>query len=330
VSDRAEQGGLGGASQESAHAESPARARSFDLARFQTALRAAESATSGAGAGRGRFGRTLVLFDIVASTQEEARALARRGAPDGTVALAEEQSGGRGRWARVWRSPRGAGVWATVVLRRGSSPEGPALLTFAGAVALCEAARALGVGGAEIKWPNDITARGLKLAGILGEIVPVGGRPIALLGFGVNLDIRPGDLPREVAERASSFRAEGMDPGAGREEVLGAILPRLEAAVRDLDLGRGEQLLERWKLLSPSSFGRSVRIEEAGAGAGGDETVLEGITRGVRPDGSLRIETPCGSEVTVRYGGTLELLGPATLAGPGAAGTGEEPVPRRT
>src|SRR5439155_10570035 len=94
MSDRAEQGGLDGASQESAHAESPARARSFDLVRFQTALRAAESATSGAGAGRGRFGRTLVLFDIVASTQEEARALARRGAPDGTVALAEEQSGG--------------------------------------------------------------------------------------------------------------------------------------------------------------------------------------------------------------------------------------------
>ena len=284
-----------------------ARASSrFDLSIFERALGGAPPFPAGGSARAARLGATLVAFDRVGSTQDVARALLLRGAPDGTVVLAEEQWSGRGRRGRSWASPAGGGIWATVILRRALPQDLPQWLTLAGALALCESARHFGAARAEIKWPNDLIAGEKKLAGVLGELVGEGATPsVALLGIGLNVDLDPralSGIPGIPGDGITSLRAEGLPPGAGREIVLASILGRLEEAVGWIALGSTGPLLERWRSLSPSSMDRRVSIEESGTGA-----TLRGTTRGIAADGSLIVESEAGETRSIRFGGTVRL-----------------------
>ncbi len=207
----------------------------FDPVRFRSLL--GRAADAEVGAEPPPIGETALWLATAGTTQEEARALARRGAPHGTIVLAEEQNAGRGRRGRTWISPPGAGIWATVILRDPLGPEGPHWLTLAAAVAVCEAARELGASAAEIKWPNDLIAGGRKFGGVIGELMPAeprtgrGGRgvrggtagelapsaagSVALLGLGVNLELDPHSLPAPMSAATTSLRAEGLSPLAG-------------------------------------------------------------------------------------------------------------------
>lgn len=114
------------------------------------------------------LGRDLLLFDRVASTNELASSLARKGS-GGSVILAESQTGGRGRLSRSWESPPG-GIWMSLVLE----PDIPLALAYqinmAVCVAACRAISSLPGLKAGIKWPNDILIGGRKVGGILMEI----------------------------------------------------------------------------------------------------------------------------------------------------------------
>jgi BirA family biotin operon repressor/biotin-[acetyl-CoA-carboxylase] ligase len=143
------------------------------------------------------------------STNERARALARAGAPHGTLVTASEQSAGRGRQGRRWSAPAGSSLLMSLLLR---SP--PPLLPLIAAVAVCDVAGA----DAQIKWPNDVVVETAsagpalaKLAGILVE-----GRPQeewAVLGIGLNVAVRLDELPAELR------------PDAGADTPAGAGLP---------------------------------------------------------------------------------------------------------
>lgn len=278
-------------------ADGVVRIERFDLARFQGALTEQEAPS--------RYGQALIAAGTVGSTQEEARAFARLGAPDGTVVIAESQSSGRGRRARCWESPLGGGVWATVILRRSLPVRNPALLTLAGSVALCEAVRERGVPASEIKWPNDLIVQDRKFAGLLGEMIMDDGESLALLGFGVNLDLDPCTLTAGAASGATALRTEGLPPSVGREELLASFLRRLEEAVSQVAATDSRPMLERWRALSPSSHGRSVLIDETYNSEGTEPRPLKGTTRGISPEGALLLEVPPGEIVEVRYGGTL-------------------------
>jgi BirA family biotin operon repressor/biotin-[acetyl-CoA-carboxylase] ligase len=285
----------------------------FDLARYAGALaeiRAHRVTDSPCGPSP-LLGDVVIALGRVGSTQEEARALVRAGAPHGTIVLAEEQTHGRGRRGRAWVSPRGTGLWATVILRRGLPEQAPQGLTLAAAVGVCEAAQSLGA-GVEIKWPNDVVAAAGKVAGVLGEMLSTDGGSCALLGVGVNYDwggriegegvvgavpAVPG--PPEVDQEASDLRASGLRAGAGREEVLAAIVGSLEDAAAAAGSGRLAEVLDRWRRLSPSSAGRRVRVDETGG------EPIRGTTRGIAPDGSLLVEDDGGVTHIVRFGGTL-------------------------
>lgn len=296
----------------------PAR---FDPVRFAEALNEARAAIDGSGpasltANMGppgvlppqedpvpALGSTLVCLDRVGSTQDAARLLLKHGAPHGTIVLAEEQVGGRGRRGRPWESPPGAGVWATIVLRRTVPATDAPWLMLAGAVAACEAARRLGVPGSEIKWPNDLVVGERKFGGILGELIADGPRShAALLGIGLNVDLDPARLGARVDRPATSLRAEGLRATAGREEVLALLLSRMEGALAQVSDGASAVLLERWRALSPSSRDRRVIVEDAAG------VVLQGTTQGIGPDGSLLVRTEDGIAQWVRFGGTLRFV----------------------
>jgi BirA family biotin operon repressor/biotin-[acetyl-CoA-carboxylase] ligase len=182
-----------------------------------------------------RLGTPRVHLRRTESTNTVARELAARGAPHGMVVTAAEQTAGRGRQGRAWSAPVGAALVCSLVIR----DAGP-LLSLAAGVAVAELAGER----ARVKWPNDVLIDGCKLAGILVE-----GRPQehwAVLGIGINVALRPEQLPEDLRDRAATL---GLTP-ADLEPTLVRLLDALEhwlhasdagvlGAVRSLDALRG-------------------------------------------------------------------------------------------
>ena len=225
--------------------------------------------------------RTLHWFETTGSTNDIAAQLAQRGAAEGTTVVADAQTSGRGRHGRAWFSPPGAGLYVSMVLRPPHSiglEENPArLLTLASGVAVAEAVRAVTGLPAEIKWPNDVTVRRRKLAGILAEsAAQAGALQFVVLGIGVNL--RTAAYPPELASRVTSIEAE-TGRSAERGIVLAEILGALSERYSDLRGRRFDAILSAWRRLAlslPSApvewdspkgtvCGRAEGIDETGA-----------------------------------------------------------------
>src|SRR5207253_10132266 len=149
------------------------------------------------------LGSPRVHHRLTESTNERARELASRGAPDGTLVTAAEQSAGRGRQGRRWSAPPGRALLCSLVIR-----DPPRLLPLAAGVAVAEVAGPQ----ARVKWPNDVLVDGLKVAGILVEGRPQEGW--AVLGIGLNVALRSEDFPPELAGRAGTLGlpAEAVEP----------------------------------------------------------------------------------------------------------------------
>ncbi|HVF78612.1 MAG TPA: biotin--[acetyl-CoA-carboxylase] ligase [Solirubrobacteraceae bacterium] len=170
-----------------------------------------------------RLGRPRVHHRSTDSTSDRARELARSGAPHGTLVTAGEQRAGRGRQGRSWSAPPGRGLLMSLVLR-----EWPPLLPIAGAVAVADIAGA----AAQIKWPNDVLLDGLKLAGVLAEGRQQEGW--AVLGIGLNVAVRPEDLPAGLRDHAATLGLEPGDIEPTLERLLAALERRLAQPTTDL------------------------------------------------------------------------------------------------
>jgi BirA family biotin operon repressor/biotin-[acetyl-CoA-carboxylase] ligase len=228
--------------------------------------------------------------DAVPSTNARARELATAG-EDRVVVLANEQTGGRGRLDRGWRSPSG-GIYLSVALRPDITPMEAPLLTLAAAVATTRALREAGV-DAGIKWPNDVLVRetGEKLVGILTEMEGQADRVSwVVVGFGVNANVDPAHLP----EGATSVRAEAGD--VDRRAFVQRTLEEFEAL-------RGDPgaILDAWRE-DAITLGRRVRVETP-------EGEVVGRALDVETPGRLVVET---TEGPVRvHAGDCEHLRPA-------------------
>lgn len=211
----------------------------------------------------------LLIRDSVESTNDEVRELARMGAADGLVVLAECQTAGRGRRGAAWFSPAGESLAFSVLVR----PEEPKALwprlALAAGLAVAEAIETLcpQVG---IKWPNDVWIRHRKVAGVLVEA----GADFAVVGIGLNVNSEA--FPSEVAEIATSLRIESGTP-FHRAEVLAAVLGHFGG--RRQQIGSGfDEMLDAVRLrcvlsghqvsLTTSEGRRSGRVE--GIAAGGE------------------------------------------------------------
>jgi BirA family biotin operon repressor/biotin-[acetyl-CoA-carboxylase] ligase len=147
---------------------------------------------------------SLHHFASVGSTNDEAKTLARAGAPSGTVVWADEQTAGRGRRGRVWRSPPG-NLYLSLIARPDCAPAQAAQLGFAAALALGDAIAGLGL-SPSYKWPNDVLLNGRKLAGILleSEMTAGGGLDFVVIGVGVNVAIAPGGIEYPATSLAAA------------------------------------------------------------------------------------------------------------------------------
>ena len=220
------------------------------------------------------IGRPRVHHRRLGSTNDRARELAAAGAPAGTLVTATEQTAGHGRQGRPWKAPPGSAVLMSLVLR--DLDVGHALLPLTAAVAVCEACERAAPVTCQIKWPNDVWIERRKVSGILVEGRPQEGW--AVLGIGVNVTTTAEELPPELRETATSLElasAAAGEDAEGRERpsveaVLGALLERLDARLRDppeetlaawghRDALRGERV--RWR----GGAGTAAGIDDSGA-----------------------------------------------------------------
>ena len=154
----------------------------------------------------------LRCLEEVDSTNSYLKREALSGAPDRTAAVAERQTGGRGRMGRTFQSPAGQGVYLSVLLRPKLEPEALMGVTGMAAVAVCDAVEAAAGVRPGIKWTNDLVLNGRKLCGILTELAIEAETGLAeslVIGAGVNVRQRDADFGPELARMATSLEQEG-------------------------------------------------------------------------------------------------------------------------
>jgi BirA family biotin operon repressor/biotin-[acetyl-CoA-carboxylase] ligase len=248
------------------------KSNSIDLDRLQTCLNGCV------------VGGQIIHKPVVDSTNNIAKRLAKRGAHEGTMVLADEQTKGRGRLGRMWSSPKGAGLWFSTILRPNVKSQLTGALSLLPAVAIAEAVEKLFSVKSELKWPNDVMLNHKKFAGILAESKSIGNKiDFVILGVGVNLAQDRHDFSPQLQETATSIFIEtGIKPS--RLDMLTEILLRMDAIYRIVCRKGTQKLLELWKHYA-MGLGKSVVIME------GDER-FSGTLEDVTEDGSaiLRLD----------------------------------------
>src|SRR5215510_2621097 len=219
----------------------------------------------------------VLRFESLPSTNTELSRLASEGAEEGVSVVADEQTAGRGRLQRAWSSPKGAGLYFSILLRPKIATNYWPLITMMAAVAVYDALGDACRLQADIKWPNDLLSGERKICGILAEAIETPSGRAVIVGIGINLT--PGTFP----EATSVSEAAGLQPD--REAILAAVLSALARWYSLLGQSSGrEKIVAAWSSRSSYATGKMVWVKN------GDET-WQGTTCGVEPDGALRLRT---------------------------------------
>ncbi len=231
------------------------------------------------------FGKTILRFHKVTSTNDIAKELAAKGAEEGTVVIAETQTQGRGRIGRRWVSPTG-GIWFSTVLRPDMTPTDALKLTLTAAVAVARAIRDTLELNAEIKWPNDVLIGGRKVCGILTEMSTRGQMvDFITLGIGINANVDLAAFPENLRSSTTSLRKE-LGREVDRERLLQALLEELESQYKIFVQQGFGQILKEWKSLATflSSYVEVAVYDEK----------ISGFATDVDRNGALLIKTEDG------------------------------------
>jgi BirA family biotin operon repressor/biotin-[acetyl-CoA-carboxylase] ligase len=235
--------------------------------------------------GTAYIGRHLERYTEIDSTNTRAVALARAGAPEGTLVLAERQTAGRGRLGRRWHAPPGSALLMSLLLRPPLPPTRAQWATMVCAVAAAEAVEATAGLEVGIKWPNDLVVQGRKLGGVLTELGARDANTLdyVVVGLGLNVNLDPAAL-LEAITPATSLAAELGRP-ISRLDLLLAWLIRVEAHYGRLRVGVSPREAWRRRL---ATLGQPVQVGSA-------EEVVAGVAEDVDEDGALLVRTAGGA-----------------------------------
>ena len=236
-------------------------------------------------------GKTVHFARETDSTNLWIKRLAKEGASEGTLAVAEFQSAGRGRLGRSWEVPEGTSVMMSILLRPEFEPQYAPTLTLVMGMAVAKAVKNLGF-DVSIKWPNDVVVSHKKICGILTEMgVRDGKIDYAVIGVGINVNIK--EFPEEMADKATSLYLE-----SGREfernRIPGLVMEAFEeyyekfAATCDLS-----GLKEEYEGIL-ANYNQPVRVLA--------KEPYEGIARGITDSGELLVEKEDGTLAIVSAG----------------------------
>jgi BirA family biotin operon repressor/biotin-[acetyl-CoA-carboxylase] ligase len=243
------------------------------------------------------FGKRIYHFFKTDSTNRVALELGHAGEPEGAVVLAEEQTAGRGRAGRAWRSDRAAGIYVTLLLRPKLSPVQAPLLTMMAGLSAYAAIQAHTGLAPDLKWPNDLLLRGKKVGGILTEMHAEPSQ-VRFVIVGIGLNVNQEEFPGELATTATSLRME-TGKFESRLEVLVRLLREFENDY-NLFLREGPAgVTQKFEAVSSFARGKRVRVTSGAAS-------YTGTSAGLGPEGLLMVQRDDGQLVTVISGDVTE------------------------
>jgi BirA family biotin operon repressor/biotin-[acetyl-CoA-carboxylase] ligase len=242
-------------------------------------------------------------FETLASTNDLAKELGARGAPQGTLVVAEAQTRGRGRLGRHWDSPAVAGLYVSLLLRPPLPPGELPQITLTTAVAVVRALRRATGLTPGIKWPNDLLLNGRKMGGILTEMESESDQ-IRHLVVGLGLNVNNIRFPAELKTTATSLALEAGRPFS-RLEILKAWLEEFEDLYDRFLARQFPAILAEWQTYAVT-LGQEVRVRQGAV-------EICGKALKVAADGALLVQTLTGEIVKVTSG---EIV-PAPAPGPG-------------
>jgi BirA family biotin operon repressor/biotin-[acetyl-CoA-carboxylase] ligase len=237
------------------------------------------------------FGGRVYRFGTIHSTNSslladanagDEKAKGTPGLPEGTVYIAGEQTGGRGRGGHSWHSAPGVGLYLSALLRPSLTPDEMLGITLAAGIAAAQAINQVARVACDLRWPNDQLVNEKKVGGILTEMGSGNGCTV-VVGFGIN--VNHSNLPEEFEASATSlYLATGS-----RQDVMAlaaALLQFFDREYRGLKNHGLQALLARFEGRSSYARGRRVSVGEEGG--------YEGVTDGLDQRGFLRVKTSDG------------------------------------
>lgn len=171
-------------------------------------------------------GRKVIYFDEIDSTNTCAKQIAEEQETDGVLIVAEQQLHGKGRRGREWSSPKGTGIWMSLIVKPNIKPQNASMLTLVTALAVTKSIKKLYHLDAFIKWPNDIVINGKKLCGILTEMsAQLDYINHIVIGIGINANTK--EFMTDLKEIATSISIE-YKKNIARAELIADILKEFE------------------------------------------------------------------------------------------------------
>jgi BirA family biotin operon repressor/biotin-[acetyl-CoA-carboxylase] ligase len=226
------------------------------------------------------IGKNIHYFKETESTNIIARDMAGS-VDEGTVVIAESQTGGRGRMGHKWISPEG-GIWLSVVLKPRMQPLHAPRITLLAGVAVANTIRSYEL-PAKIKWPNDVLINGKKVCGILTEIgAEMDSIQYVVVGMGIDANVDTETFPEDFRDSSTSLKNE-LGHDIDRVEFVQRLLSELESLYLKFQKGGFSSIMEEWRNLS-ATIGEWVKITT-------QTRAIYGEAVGVDSEGALILET---------------------------------------
>lgn len=240
------------------------------------------------------IGKEIRLFEDIDSTNREAMALGASGAKEGTVVLAESQTGGKGRLGRTWYSPKGENLYLSIILRPPVPLSEAQLITVVAAISVAETIRKATDIRPGVKWPNDIFINRRKVAGILTELASGNDKVNYLVvGIGINLNMEISSAPEEIREIAGSLKDISRRE-IDRAEFLALLLSEFECYYLIFKAGERQRIMDIYTGYS-ATIGNRIRVRSL-------EGSIEGIACGFNMEGGLLLKRDSGVIDTILAG----------------------------
>ncbi len=234
-------------------------------------------------------GKRVYYFEEIDSTQNFAEQIALDEKENGTIVIAEKQTAGKGRLDRKWTSPRG-GIWFSLIIHPKFDVSTSTLVPIAGAVALAKAIKNTLNIDVSVKWPNDITLNGKKVAGMLVDAsFQANNIDYLILGIGINFDIDAKKIEKKLSKSANFYGVNSLrkkDDSTPPKILLREFLVQFEKILIQLNKGEKAKIVKEWTKKA-DKIGKKISINTS-------DGKISGVAQGIDNDGALKLKTSKG------------------------------------
>ena len=235
------------------------------------------------------IGKRIYYFEEIDSTQNFAQQIALDKKENGTIVIAEKQTAGRGRLDRKWTSPKG-GIWFSLIIHPKFDVSTSTLVPIAGAVALAKSIKTTLDVDVSVKWPNDITLDGKKVAGMLVDAsFQANNIDYLILGIGINFDIDSKKIGKRLSKSSNFYGVNSLrkkDDDTPPKMLLKEFLLQFEKTINQLNKGEKSKIVKEWTKKA-DKIGKRITINTS-------DGKISGMSQGIDNDGALKLKTTKG------------------------------------